>query len=591
MTKKRNAAVIRRVNLVCSAAALIACSSTLSAQVDPWAPPATYYNAATGTGATLKSQLYNIMKTGHIQRTYGDFRFSAAIHDRDPSNASRILCVYNRLSVPSTWDSGATWNREHIWPQSRQPGSASNSSTGNIGDPHALRPSDPSTNSSRSNDPYGFATTTGNARSLGGSTFFPGDTDKGDIARQLFYSDTRWGPDLGISLTNSAPSGNQMAYLSALIAWNYLDPPNEFERRRNHTIYSSNYNPSYYTNNRNAFIDHPEYVWSIYVDQQNDSQLFFAPGPDDPAGGSLRGYSVVTIVGPTTVLSQTVELNKTGFDGTYYSVTATGNATASPTGRFNVFPMSSGATESRNISVGLTLPANQPGSYQGLVTIDNLDVTVGGPFGHGGTDDDDVVSMLAQVLDHANGSFDAGADVNSIDVDLGSIDAGDGDLTIDIPVHNLVDAPGFTAKLDIEFGSGLGDTDALLIDSMLALSNISAGSSGNVQATLSDAATGSFDATYTLRTFDQRTAENWQEGAVLTIHLTGAVNTASTVGDMNCDGVVNFGDIGPFSLAMADATAYGSAYPACDINRGDLNGDTLVDGRDLAGFVGELLQP
>ncbi|HPF40947.1 MAG TPA: endonuclease [Phycisphaerae bacterium] len=561
------------------------------AQVDPWAPPASYYNAATGVGSTLKSQLYNTMKTGHIQRSYGDFRYSAAVHDRDPSNASRILLVYNRLSVPSTWDSGATWNREHTWPQSRQPGSVSNSSTGNLGDPHALRPSDPGTNSARGNDPYGYAATTGNGRSLGGGVYFPGDTDKGDVARQLFYSDTRWGPELGLSLTSGTPGTNQMGYLSSLVAWHYMDPPDEFERRRNHTIYSSVYNPSYYTNNRNAYIDRPEYVWSIYMDQQNDSQLFLAPGPDDPAGGSLRGFSVVTLVGPTTLLSQTVTLNKTGQDGTYFEISTSGYATATPRGRYNAFPMSGGGTASQNINVALVIPANQPGAYSGQVTIDNLDVTLSGGFGHGGTDDNDVVSMIAQALDHAEASFGANADVDTIDVDLGSISEGAGDLFVDIPVYNLEDAPGFTAKLDIEYGSASGDTAALRIEPTLNIANIPAGGAANVRATLNAAVAGSFAATYTIRTFDQRTAENWLEGTALTMRLSGVVESVSTFGDLNCDSVLDYSDVEPFALAIVDATSYGVMFPACDIHRADMNEDNVIDSRDVAGFVGALLQP
>lgn len=560
--------------------------------VDPWAPPASYYDSATGTGSVLKSQLYNIMKTGQIQRSYGDFRYSAAIHDRDPSNPSHILLVYERTSVSGGWDSGSTWNREHVWPQSRQPGSVSNGSTGNLGDPHALRPADPGTNSSRGNDPYGFATTSGNNRSVGGGVYYPGDEDRGDIARQLFYSDTRWGPDLGISLTDSSPSGNQMGYLSALVAWNYLDPPDEFERRRNHTIYSSAYNPSYYTNNRNAYIDHPEFVWSIYVDQQNDSQLSWAPGPDDPSGGSLRGFSVVTIVGPTTVLDQTLELDKSGLDGTYYEVSTTGHATSSVTGRYNAFATSTGGTASRNIDVALSIPANQPGSYQGQVVIDNLDVTTSGGPGHGGQDDNDVVNLVAQVLASANASFDSNTDDNSIDIDLGAINQGGGDAVIDIPVYNLASAPGFTAKLDIEYDSGSGDTSALVIDSMLDITNVDAGVSANVQATLSDAAVGAFSATYTLRTFDQHSAENWQEGTPLTIHLTGEVLAAAAqLGDMNCDGVVDFDDVAPFALSLADAAAYGVAQPGCDIDHADLDQNSVIDGGDIAGFVELLVGP
>ena len=211
-----------------------------NALADSWDAPLGYYSSATGTGATLKSQLTSIMSTGHIQRQYGDFRNSAAIHDQDPANPNNILLSYNRASVPATWDAGATWNREHVWPVSRQPGSASNSSRGNLGDPHALRPVNPSINSSRSNDPFGFDTTTGGYGSQG-SHWYPGDADKGDIARMLFYSDTRWS-SLGLSLTDGFPDGNQMGDLASLVAWNYLDPPDEFERRRNHTIYSQAYN-------------------------------------------------------------------------------------------------------------------------------------------------------------------------------------------------------------------------------------------------------------------------------------------------------------------------------------------------------------
>ena len=58
---------------------------------------------------------------------------------------------------------------------------------------------------SRSNDPFGFDTTTGGYGSQG-SYWYPGDADKGDIARMLFYSDTRWSSQ-GLSLTDGFPSG------------------------------------------------------------------------------------------------------------------------------------------------------------------------------------------------------------------------------------------------------------------------------------------------------------------------------------------------------------------------------------------------
>ena len=174
---------------------------------DEFSPPASYYSGATGTGATLKSQLTSAMSAGHIQRAYGDFRNSASVSDRDPNNPSRIILVYNLASVNATWDSGSTWNREHVWPQSRQPGSASNSTRGNLGDPHALRPCNPSINSSRGNKPFGTSAASGNFGSLG-TFYFPGDTDKGDVSRSLFYSATRYA-STGLSLVNGVPVGTR----------------------------------------------------------------------------------------------------------------------------------------------------------------------------------------------------------------------------------------------------------------------------------------------------------------------------------------------------------------------------------------------
>ena len=316
-------------------------------RADPYDPPAGYYNSATGTGPALKNQLTTIMSSGHIQRTYGDFRYSAAITDADPDNPGNILLVYNRASVSGVWNLGGLlpWNREHVWPQSRQPGSANNGVAGNLGDPHALRPADTDINAYRENKPFGFEDTTGSYRSLG-SYFFPGDADQGDIARQLFYSDTRYA-SLGLSLTDSFPSGNQMGDLSSLIAWHYLDPPDDFERRRNQAIYSAAMNPSYYTNNRNAYIDRPEYVWSVYVDQQNDSRLYVGGEPAADGDSTLDVDLGAVLVGASVPSAQNVTLHKSGFDGTYYEVATSGDAISSATGRYQAFAINDTGSDSR----------------------------------------------------------------------------------------------------------------------------------------------------------------------------------------------------------------------------------------------------
>ncbi|MEN0112094.1 MAG: endonuclease, partial [Planctomycetota bacterium] len=328
------------------ALAVFLVAETAAFASDPWAAPAGYYNAATGTGAALSSQLRSIMSSGHIQRTYGNFRFSAAITDRDPNNPSNILLAYTRQSVPGTWDSGNTWNREHTWPQSRQPGSASNSSLGNLGDPHALRPARPSVNSQRGNRPFGTTASSGSNGPVG-SYYYPGDADAGDTARQLFYSATRY----NLSLVNDFPSGNQMGDLASLLKWHYEDAPDEFERRRNHTIYSEDENPFLYTNNRNAFVDRPELVWSVFADQQNDTRLTLSGG----SGGSTDGASTLDLnlgavyAGGAAPASTAVSLTKAGSDGTYYAVTTAGNANTDAGEISRAVEMGAGWSDSFNV--------------------------------------------------------------------------------------------------------------------------------------------------------------------------------------------------------------------------------------------------
>ena len=57
------------------------------------------------------------------------------------------------------------------------------------------------------------------------------------------------------------------------------------------------------------------------------------------------------------------------------------------------------------------------------------------------------------------------------------------------------------------------------------------------------------------------------------------------LGDLNCDGSVDFFDIDAFVLAVTDPAAYAAAYPDCDIMLADINGDGSVNFFDIDGFV------
>lgn len=551
----------------------IASALTSIAAADQWSPPAGFYDLTTGTGATLKSQLYDRMRTGHIQRAYGDFRNSAAIHDRDPLDASNILLVYNRASVDATWDSGQTWNREHVWPQSLQPGSASNSSRGNLGDPHALRPADPGINSSRGNKPFGLDDTTGSFGSLG-TFYFAGDTDKGDIARSLFYSDTRWGPELNISLVEGTPGSNQMGDRSSLIAWHYLDAPDDFERRRNHTIFSQSENPSFYTNNRNAYVDRPEFVWSVYMGQSNDARLFVDVPESDGASSATVTLAPVVVGAPMPV-EESITLFRDGFDGVYFGISTSGEGASSMAGRHNAFPINTGGADSAPLAIGIdTATPSTPGLKTGQVVVDNLDITTGAGAGRAANDADDIVTVELAVFDHAEASFDPGADVNTTMIDLGVIERNGGDANAPIVVHNLEPTLGFTAPLDVVVDAGSGDTGALTIapGSVLA---IPPGQSDMLTGALDDATLGVFMATYTLRVYDDLTLAGATEGSPLTVTLTGEVVQAPCAADLSGDGVIDGADLG--QLLGAWGAGPGPA---------DVNGDGAVDGADLGLLLG-----
>lgn len=66
-----------------------------------------------------------------------------------------------------------------------------------------------------------------------------------------------------------------------------------------------------------------------------------------------------------------------------------------------------------------------------------------------------------------------------------------------------------------------------------------------------------------------------------------APRSTVALGDMNCDCVVDMGDVMMFVQALMDAGAYGG----CDIDRADMNGDTLLNAADIAEFVQRLVGP
>lgn len=489
---------------------------------DPFAPPSSYYNTATGTGATLKQQLHNIIDN-HTVLSYNAARTILQVTDRDPNDADNIVLVYNRASLDVSnlgtsipgWNSGISWNREHTWPRSR----GVDSSGPDNSDLHQLRPSNPAINSSRSNLNFGgaFGRSYGRVSDGGAAVWYPGDADAGMIARQQFYMAVRYdGSDantrnLELSPGNPSSSGATLGNLNRLIEWHFQATSDDFERRRNDVIYDS------YQRNRNPFVDRPEFAWSVFMDQKNDTRLHVGGSVAADGSSSVVHDFGRVIVGATAPAATSVTLSKTGLDGVYYEVRTTGQATSDVTGRYNAFAMHT--VGQRTLNVGLNADTNVSGVYSGQVVIDNLDVTTQGGAGRGANDGDDTIDLSLTVLDHSNASFLAGIDSDRLTIDFGVITQGDA-ADVAFSIYNIGDTP-LTAGLDYDSLLATGDDGRFTLD-LTDFDALEVGAASNWRASLRTDAVGHFNSTIRLR-FSDEDLPGSLGGQELVLSLAGAV--------------------------------------------------------------------
>jgi endonuclease I/methionine-rich copper-binding protein CopC len=271
-----------------------------------------YYAGIDASNATtLRTGLHNRIKD-HIAFTYFGAWTVLETADQDPLNSARILDVYRnktytkvdcRSGAASSCPAGAAnrYNREHTWPNSHGFNDLSGlDGNGNpyspYTDTHMLYLSAEDYNSNRGNKPYGNCSgcsedPTQLYNGFGGGTgVYPGNSNwdgasvyeawnhrKGDLARAVLYMDVRYEggnaangqpePDLIVTdnagLIGTTPSGQvppfgYMGLKSVLVQWNSQDPPDDQERLRNDVIYS-------FQQNRNPFIDHPEWVDCLFA--------------------------------------------------------------------------------------------------------------------------------------------------------------------------------------------------------------------------------------------------------------------------------------------------------------------------------------
>lgn len=273
--------------------------------------PTGYYDNAQGlTGESLKNALHDIIK-GHTEFPYTssgtDVWDILKEADQDPNNTDNIIGIYSNFSMnaASEFNNGSGWNREHVWAKSR---GDFGTSPGAGTDLHHLRAADISTNSARSNRNFDNAPDqyidqggvhNGATDSRTSSTEFiwePRDEVKGDVARMIFYMATRYEggsgePDLELTetLLNNTDKSPLHGKMSVLLAWHLADPVSTAEQNRNEIVYG-------YQNNRNPFIDHPEYVCEIYTCSTggNSSPVFSSTPITEATEGQNYVYNITT---------------------------------------------------------------------------------------------------------------------------------------------------------------------------------------------------------------------------------------------------------------------------------------------------------
>jgi endonuclease I len=235
-------------------------------------PPPGYYSPATGlSGLALKSALNGIIKNGHTVILYDDLFGPLKAIWQDPADSSKFILAYTGTSISkSTAVDSNGWNREHLWPRSRGNGEHLGPDDSDL---FHVAPTDWNVNTQRGNLYFDTSNTADSGYtnpahieaplcSRDSDSWEPIASQKGDIARALFYMATRYDgtePNTqDLELVGLSPTGPQMGNLNTLLAWHAADPPDAVELARNELIFSA------YQHNRNPFIDHPEYAAAIW---------------------------------------------------------------------------------------------------------------------------------------------------------------------------------------------------------------------------------------------------------------------------------------------------------------------------------------
>lgn len=286
--------------------------------IKPQSSGDTYYkNVDTSSMSALQSSLHTIISANTVDVGY-DGLFNAYKTTDVKPGTNYLWDMYSDVNYTTTdsrinaqyHNEGDSINREHTIPQSWF-----NEASPMKADLFHVYPTDGYVNNRRSNYPHGDVSnaswTSNNGSKLGtGSNtavnnllgsdkklFEVVDEYKGDFARSYFYFATRYSDKISSFTTDgkrmfktTAPFMND-PFIDMYYAWHIQDPVSQKEIDRNNAVYSIQ-------NNRNPYIDHPEWVAIAFGTD--------APSTVDVTGVSLDQTSLELSVGASATLTATV---------------------------------------------------------------------------------------------------------------------------------------------------------------------------------------------------------------------------------------------------------------------------------------------
>lgn len=271
---------------------------------------AAYYDGATGTGENLKNQLHTIITNGHTALSYDGAKLKLFQNVFNVNSVVRCIYTGRDFTIASGYNGSSSPNTEHCFCQSWFGSADENTKKSDL---HHLFPTQQNVNSSRGNIPYGIvanhATATTyesyngyhsyrGANSLGQTVFEPADQYKGDIARALLYFSVRYNMGLTIDGIDMLPT---------CLQWADADTIDAFERTRNESSYT-------YQGNRNPFIDHPEWIDSIWESTGSSTTVSFSSDNASVYESYGTYYIPVQIYNPSPTASTTCNIALTSGD-------------------------------------------------------------------------------------------------------------------------------------------------------------------------------------------------------------------------------------------------------------------------------------